>query len=151
MALGVASRPCLVGLGPSPGCCQDQSQTELQVWPSWEQMPQCPLVLPTPGMGWGCSFPDSQSLALPPRNRGVRPSLFLHSSQRSSRESCEQATPRCEKQLDCLRAESTLGHQLAQLPHLMEGEIETQKAEIIQSHIGYRLRLRNSRGSREWK
>lgn len=98
-------------------------------------------VPPTPGMGWGCSFPDSQSLALSPRNWGVRPSSSVHSQarhsvQRSARQSRDQATLRCEKQLDCLRVESTLGHQLAQLPHLMEGEIETQKAEIIQSHIG---------------
>ena len=62
-----------------------------------------------------------------------------------------ESHPRCENQLDCLRAESALGYQLARLPHLMEGNIEIQKAEIIQSHISWDSRIPEAveRGSKK--
>lgn len=74
-----------------------------------------------------CPFPLSQDWALLPKLRNVGSSWLVHSQdrlilQRSSRQCCGQATPRCANQLDCFIAKRALCYQPAQLSHLTEGD-----------------------------
>lgn len=98
MALGVAPGQAWLGWAPHLATVRISLRQNYKYGQARSKCLSILWVLPAPGVGWRCTFPDSQSLALPPRNQGVRLSWFVHSQakhslQRSSRQSCEKATP----------------------------------------------------------